>query len=514
MCAPNVEQVRPSLHGFSTFRAHTSGLMRSRLAHTLSFWLLGAVAVSVFAMGSLTAWNLRQGFDAYLQARDLERFGRFVALVETRLASRQFSLTDPESANRLDMHGLLRELAMLEGVPVPDRQPPGLPDRPGPPGSPRGGPPPGGGDAFGARVALSRPDGQPWAGPAIDPDAPGVIERPVRVDGSVVALARLRPMPPAPRADETRFLRSQYLGIAAVASVLLLLALGCALWLARQWARPLAAVQAATARIAQGELDVRLHEARSDEIGDVVRNVNKMATSLQRMEGARRQWLADLSHELRTPLTVLRGDIEALVDGVRPLNAAAVLLLREDVLRLGTLVEDLHLLSMADLQALPCHFADADAVQIVQGTLARHAQLATDAGLRLSIDALPAQAAAVFWDTGRIEQLLTNLLHNSLRYTDAPGSIVVGLDLSAQQVHLHVQDSAPGVSAGDLQRVFEPLYRADAARSRHNGGSGLGLAICAAIVQAHGGTIRASVSPLGGLRVDVTLPLRAKAKHP
>ena len=145
-----------------------------------------------------------------------------------------------------------------------------------------------------------------------------------------------------------------------------MLALGGALWLARQWVRPLLAVQAATARIAQGELDVRVPVERGDEIGDVVRNVNAMAASLQRIEGARRRWLADLSHELRTPLTVLRGEIEALVDGVRQPGEAALRSLREDVLRLGRLVDDLHLLAMADLQALPCHFADADAVQIVR----------------------------------------------------------------------------------------------------------------------------------------------------
>ena len=146
----------------------------------------------------------------------------------------------------------------------------------------------------------------------------GVIERPVVLRGEVVARALLRPMAPAPDAIEWQFLRSQYRSIAAVAAALLGLALGGALWLARQWVRPLLAVQAATARIAQGELDVRVPVERDDEIGDVVRNVNAMAASLQRIEGTRRRWLADLSHELRTPLTVLRGEIEALVDGVRP----------------------------------------------------------------------------------------------------------------------------------------------------------------------------------------------------
>ena len=126
------------------------------------------------------------------------------------------------------------------------------------------------------------------------PPGPGLIGRLVVVGGATVAFARLRPQPPAPEAQETQFLRTQYRGIAALASALLLLALVCAAWLARQWVRPLAAVQAATARIARGELDVRVPVERGDEIGDVVRNVNAMAESLQRIEGARRRWLADL----------------------------------------------------------------------------------------------------------------------------------------------------------------------------------------------------------------------------
>ena len=373
-------------------------------------------------------------------------------------------------------------------------------------------PPPLGGDAFGSRVSLVRPDGQTWAGPPIAADQPGVIERPIRVDGEVVALARLKPMQRAPEANETRFLRSQYIGIAVVALALMVLALGCALWLARQWVRPLVAVQAATARIAKGELGVRLPDERSDEIGDVVRNVNRMAESLQRMEGARRRWLADLSHELRTPLTVLRGDIEALVDGVRPLSAAAVNSLREDVLRLGALVEDLHLLSMADLQALSCRFAEVDAVALAQGSVDRHQRLAADASLTLVCEAPPAGVIVVLWDAVRVEQLLANLLQNSIRYTDAPGRIVLTVATSATHVKLTVEDSAPGVSAIDLPRVFEPLFRADAARDRRDGGSGLGLAICAAIAQAHGGIIQASPSRLGGLRIDVTLPIRAGAE--
>lgn len=478
--------------------------MRSRLAHTLSFWLLGAVALSVLAMGGLTAWNLRQGFSTYLQARDLERFDKFVGLVAARLAQ---DAQPVGSMARPDMPGLLRELALLEGSSAPMR-PLRQPDSGRPPLSPNGSPP-GTGDGFGARVALARPDGQHWTGPRFAADEPGVIERQIVVAGTPVALARLRPRQRAPEAHETQFLRSQYLGIAAVASALLLMALGAAVWLARQWVRPLVAVQAATARIAQGELDVRVAVERSDEIGDVVRNVNAMAESLQRIEGARRRWLADLSHELRTPLTVLRGEIEALVDGVRPLNPQAMVSLRDDVLRLGVLVNDLHLLAMADLRALPCHFADADAALLLHGVVARHAASAALAGLALREIAAATVPLPVRWDAARIEQLLGNLLQNSLRYTDAPGAIELAWRVERGQLHLSVDDSAPGVDAADLPRLFEPLYRADAARSRERGGSGLGLAICAAIVQSHGGSIAARGSALGGLRIELVLPCEA-----
>lgn len=120
----------------------------------------------------------------------------------------------------------------------------------------------------------------------------------------------------------------------------------------------------------------------------------------------------------------------------------------------------------------------------------------------------------VTWDATRIEQVMDNLLQNSLRYTDAPGRIEVDWQASGQRLRLTVDDSAPGVPTPELPHLFEPLYRADAARLRETGGSGLGLAICAAIVQAHGGHIGAGPSPLGGLRVSLELPLDADQRGP
>jgi two-component system sensor histidine kinase BaeS len=277
-------------------------------------------------------------------------------------------------------------------------------------------------------------------------------------------------------------------------------------------------VQDATQRLARGELTVRLPAGpdladRSDEIGDVVRNVNRMAEGLQRLEGARRRWLADISHELRTPLTVLRGDIEALQDGVRPLRLDAIGVLHDEVLRIGKLVDDLHLLATSDLQALPCHFAPADAVDLLQRVARRFEGRARAAGLTVGLQGLDGAAPLpVHWDADRIEQLLANLMENSLRYTDAPGQIRFGLQPAGDTVNVVVEDSAPGVPAAQWPQLFEPLFRSDVARARQHGGSGLGLAICEAIARAHGGQLGASASALGGLCITVSLPQHAQAQ--
>jgi len=271
--------------------------------------------------------------------------------------------------------------------------------------------------------------------------------------------------------------------------------------------RPLIAVQAATEKIAQGKFDTRLEVTRSDEIGDAMRNINQMAAGLKKLEGARRQWIADMSHELRTPLTVLRGEIDALIDGIIALTPQAMLSLREEVLQLNALVDDLHLLAMSDLKALPCYFEEVDAARLIEGIVQRFTLRATQLGLTLTLNTELEPPVMVRWDAKRIEQLVGNLIDNSLRYTDAPGQVWVRLrGRDDNKVVMEVEDTAPGVFEKDLLRIFEPLYRADVARGRSNGGSGLGLAICEQIVKAHHGVIRAEASALGGVLFHLELP--------
>jgi two-component system, OmpR family, sensor histidine kinase BaeS len=487
--------------------------MRLRLVHTLSLLLISVVLIAVLAMGVVAAWNLNSGFADYLAERDAERLERFATLaVEVIEQSGGLAALRARSP---DMRELLDQFAQRQGLqrrrPPPPRDQGGA--RPAGPSPER--PPPGGADGFGPRVTVVNVDGSSIFNRPMPLDSGRVIERPIQVRGEVIAIARLREGGRVSNAVEASFLRKQYLGIFAVSGSLVLLALASAWWVARHWARPLQAVQDATARIARGEFDVRVavnkrDAGRSDEIGDLVRDINKMAEGLQRLERARRRWVADISHELRTPLAVLRGEIEALIDGVRPLKPEAILSLRDEVLQLGSLVNDLHLLAMSDLDALPCQFAEIDAVKVVQQITQRFEARASSVGLTIGIEVNRLDTLPVFWDHTRIEQLLGNLLENSLRYTDAPGRIVLAIKQMSDQVTIDIDDSAPSVPVAELSHLFEPLYRADATRSRHRGGSGLGLAISEAIVKSHGGRIEASLSALGGLRVHIELPVNAE----
>jgi len=481
--------------------------MRIRLVHTLSLLLLTAVLLAVLSMGGLMAWNLRNGFSDYLAARDTERIDRFAEFLAQKVEQAGGIRALQDSG--LDGRELLDEFAGQQGW---------RPDRPPPPRGPRQGmpnpqgehpPPHGGPDGLGERGGVFGLGGELLWGRPLPADAGPLIERPVFIKGQTVAMVRLLKPIPVPDDVDARFLVAQYAGIAGVAVVLLLLALVGAGWVASRWVRPLLAVQEATGRIARGEFGYRLSDSRSDEIGDVMRNVNDMAQGLAQLESVRRRWIADMSHELRTPLAALRGEIEALVDGVRPLTAEAAVSLREEVLHLGSLVDDLHLLAMSDLNALPCHLEETDALEIVQRVRQRFALRAQQLGLTLELEDAPTTPIPVSWDARRIEQLLGNLVDNSLRYTDAPGRTTLRLAVDSRRVCIEVDDTAPGVPASDLERVFEPLYRADAARSRHSGGSGLGLAICHAIVTAHRGSISAAASPLGGLRIRIELPVAA-----
>jgi two-component system sensor histidine kinase BaeS len=275
-----------------------------------------------------------------------------------------------------------------------------------------------------------------------------------------------------------------------------------------QWlARRLRAVSQGATALALGDYATRLAVRGDDELDRLAGDFNRLAAALEAAQHARRQWIADIAHELRTPLATLRAEIEALEDGVRPMTAASVGSLAQEVDQLTRLVEDLRLLSLSDLGALTYRRETVGLAEIIEESLAsqRGATEAKPLVITLQLD----HAVSIDADAERLVQVFTNLLQNTLRYTDPPAQLEVQLTATQGRARVTWSDSGPGVSAADLPRLTDRLFRVDGSRSRSSGGSGLGLAIVKAIVEAHEGHLVASPSPLGGLQWTLDWPLAA-----
>lgn len=244
---------------------------------------------------------------------------------------------------------------------------------------------------------------------------------------------------------------------------------------------------------------------RQRQVADVILQ-DPAVQSLTSFVGVmRRDFMADISHELRTPLAVLRGELEAIQDGVRKFTPETVASLQAEVGTLTKLVDDLHQLSMSDEGALAYQKAPVDLIPLLEVAGGAFRERFASRGLKLQFS-LP-DSITVFGDRDRLMQLFNNLLENSLRYTDSGGSLQISAGQRDKTVRLTFADSAPGVSDDQLQKLFERFYRTEGSRNRASGGSGLGLAICLNIVEAHNGRIIAAHSPFGGVSITVELPL-------
>lgn len=306
---------------------------------------------------------------------------------------------------------------------------------------------------------------------------------------------------------ELRFMERTTQVFLFIALMMLVLSAMVAAPLARRLVKPLRAVAVASRDLARGKYATRVEVASSDELGRLAEDFNELAVTLERNEQLRRQWVADISHELRTPLAVLRAELEALRDGVRPVTTDAVSSLHHEVLQLARLVNDLYELSMSDLGALSYRKTITDAAELLRDDLDGMAGEFSRKNISVEFDAPEAGGAPlVMADPERLSQLFRNLMTNSLRYTDAGGQLRVRVRREGLSLVLYFEDSAPAVPEGELARLFERFYRVEASRNRALGGAGLGLAICRNIAEAHDGRITAAASELGGLMLRIELP--------
>jgi signal transduction histidine kinase len=242
--------------------------------------------------------------------------------------------------------------------------------------------------------------------------------------------------------------------------------------------------QAITAR----DLSHRVPVQGSREIRAVADSFNQMAQRLETAESLRQNLLADVAHELRHPVHILKGNLQAILDDVYPLNKEEIARLVDQTQHLTALINDLHELAQAEAQQLPLHKQATDIAQLVKDVTAVFKPAAAAKQIELQVALLGAMPT-IEVDTARMRQVLHNLLDNALRHTPGNGRVHITVEQTEAGLQIKVADSGAGIEPEALPHVFDRFYRTDSARSREQGSAGLGLAIVRAIVESHGGSV-------------------------
>ena len=449
----------------------------------------------VLCMYLMMLWSFDRGFLDYVNKQEQQKYVEFSeALAEHWQENNSW---EKLSNNRRSWDALLNQYIDFPEFNDRDRGPRSF----GPPGDFQRPPPP---HKIGNRPLLLDKDQNMLIGRAID--LTNIQLHEIIVEDEVVGF--LGQFPQKKLADEldVLFVEQQSRAFMLSALMMVIICVVAALPIAAHLVKPIRHLTKGTQRLISGRYKTVIPITSNDELGLLSKNFNTLANKLKENEKARQQWIADISHELRTPLSILKGEIEAIQDGIRVSSPQTINSLHAEVEHLNLLVNDLYELSMSDIGALNYQKSNIDIGHVLQDTLDSFRTEFENAGLTLVFNSKLKKIHHVFADATRLRQLFSNLLKNTLRYTDRDGRLEVEISAQPDEISIQFKDSEPGVSEAELEKLFERLYRVESSRNRATGGAGLGLSVCQNIVSAHDGTITAKASPYGGVWISVRLP--------
>jgi len=233
---------------------------------------------------------------------------------------------------------------------------------------------------------------------------------------------------------------------------------------------------------------------------------SSLSTKRDSRERDQMQWMADTSHELRTPISILRAQVEAFQDGVQEVNPKTLQILHSEIMGLSKLVDDLHWLANFDVGNLKHSFVPLDVASTLHDVAELFDERFAEKDLTIDKSGISKETCTAYADHNRVRQVFINLLENSLRYTNAGGKLKLSVSKNQSSIYIGFEDSQPGIPDEMLPKIFDRFFRVEPSRSRAMGGSGLGLSICKTLIDAHSGTISATKSDLGGIKIEIVLP--------
>lgn len=286
-----------------------------------------------------------------------------------------------------------------------------------------------------------------------------------------------------------------------------LVALGVALLsiqlLARGMTSPLREMARAAGSMAKGDYSTRVTATSRDEVGELARTFNQMASDLGEVDRFRKELLANVSHELRTPISALQAVLENIVDGVEEPDPDRFTVMLSQVERLGALVNQLLDLSKLEAGAVPLNRRSFPVDAFIDSVLAESALHQRAIARHVELTSAVEPGMVGHGDPDRLHQVVSNLLDNAIRHSPDGGRVSVSAREQSGLLSIEVSDNGPGIPPEDAARVFERFYRSE------DGGTGLGLAIARWIVDLHGGEIKAESAQPTGCRMVVSLPRAA-----
>lgn len=322
---------------------------------------------------------------------------------------------------------------------------------------------------------------------------------------------------------ETKGNRFQFFVLVGIA-LLLGIVLVPLLWITTMdIVRPLRQLEQGSRRISEGDLNFSLQSKVRNEVGNVIRSYEKMRSELQRSIGAqlaleenRKELISNISHDLKTPLTSIKGYVEGIREGIAddPEKLKKYIdVIHSKTLDIDRMIDDLFLLSKLDLEQEQFHFDAVPLEEFYRQTMSELRMEYKSADVRLTSEYEAGTDAVATMDAQKIKRVILNIVGNSVKFMDKQDPhIHVYFGRQAEEWVIGVTDNGPGMIPGEMDRIFDRFYRADAVRNQNVAGSGLGLAIVKRIVAHHGGTIHARSEPGQFMTVMFTIPMNRERK--
>lgn len=331
-------------------------------------------------------------------------------------------------------------------------------------------------DVLGGKL-VTTPFTHPRMGSQIE-----LIGIPVKVSGQIQGALFIN-MPLAPVKDTVIILKKQLIYITLL---LLIAALILSFLLSRSFTKPILEITKAADHMASGNFSIRIPSQSGDEIGRLAKTINHMGEELSKIEGLRKDLIANVSHELRTPLSLIRGYAETIrdVSGNTPEKRNKQLeIIIEESERLGKLVEDILHLSQLQSGYYSLTAGKFNAAEVLESVAKKYEIISEQTGIRLLLENV--KAVPVVGDGPRIEQVLYNLVNNAFNHTSRSGCITIKAVEKERFVKILVSDTGSGISEEDIEHIWNRYFKADKSSGKRQIGTGLGLAIVKGILEAH-----------------------------